>query len=550
MTPAPSTSSAPERASRFGIDASWDGLSRALFIVVTLLVIATFTDYGITWDEDVHKWYGTLVLNYYLSGFTDLRATEWLDLFNYGGAFDATAALLNHVSPFDTYETRHLLNGLVGVLGLVGVWRLGRALAGPRAGFLAALFLALTPNYYGQMFNNPKDVPFAAGMAWSLYYLVRLASELPKPRWSLLAKLGVAVGMTLGIRVGGLLALGYLGLLLGLSECWRALEARSVRLLVVDFLLSLARTWVPVTLIAYAVMLVFWPYAQLDPLRNPLRALANFSHEIFPFNTLFDGRYVPASDLPWAYLPVHVVLALPELVLVLLAAAVPMALVLAWRRRWQLERVATLGYVIVGFAILFPIAYAIAIKAVLFDGMRHFIFVLPAIASIAAAAMDCTLSWLKRFPYRRWVYGCLALYGMGHVAIMGMLHPDEYVYYNAFIGGVAGADGLFKTDYWANSYAEAVMGLEDHLRGEYGADYMDHEFTVAVCGPPISAGFYFPSNFVFVSDRNRADFFIAFTKDDCHKALPGREVYRVERMGVLLSIVLDRRAYVSASAGQ
>jgi hypothetical protein len=540
---------ASARTGFLGIEASWDGAARALFLVVTLLVVITFTDYGITWDEDVHNYYGILVLNYYLSGFTDLRATQWQDLFNYGGAFDMIAAILNRVSPFDTYETRHLLNGLVGVLGLVGVWRLGRALAGPRAGFLAALFLALTPNYYGQMFNNPKDVPFAAGMVWAVYYLVRLAPELPRPRWSLLARLGLAVGMALGIRVGGLLLLGYLGLLLGLSGLWRALAERRATVLASDGFRSLFGVLLPVTAIGYAVMLVFWPFAQLDPLHNPLQALANFSHQTFPFKTLFAGEYVPASDLPWAYLPVHVALALPELVLVLLAIA-PVAAILAARKTARVERARALGYAIVGFAVLFPIAYAIAIKAVLFDGMRHFIFVLPPIAALAACMMDRALDWLQRLRFRRWAYAALGLYAAVHVGIMAMLHPDEYVYYNAFIGGVEGADGLFKTDYWANSYAEAVGGLEDYLRAEFGNDYMDHDFNVAVCGPPISAAFYFPPNFVFTHDRSRADFFIAFTKDDCQKALPGREVYRVERMGVLLSIVLDRRAYLATASAQ
>jgi hypothetical protein len=532
-----------------GIEATWDGGARALFLAVTLVVVITFTDYGITWDEDVHNYYGILVLNYYLSGFTDLRATHWQDLFNYGGAFDMIAAILNHVSPFDTYETRHLLNGLVGVLGLVGVWRLGRALAGPRAGFLAALFLALTPNYYGQMFNNPKDVPFAAAMVWALYYLVRLAPELPRPRWSLVAKLGLAIGMALGIRVGGLLLLGYLGLLLGLSGLWRALAARRAGPLVSDGLLSLFWVLLPVTLIGYGVMLAFWPFAQLDPLNNPLAALATFSHQTFPFKTLFAGEYVPATDLPWAYLPVHVALALPELVLVLLAVA-PVAAIAAIRKSGRSARATVLGYAIVGFAVAFPIGYAIAIKAVLFDGMRHFIFVLPPIAALAAAMMDRALAWLQRRTFRRWAYAALGAYAAAHVGIMAMLHPDEYVYYNGFIGGVEGADGLFKTDYWANSYAEAVGGLADYLRAEFGNDYMDHDFNVAVCGPPISAAFYFPPNFVFTSDRSRADFFIAFTKDDCQKALPGREVYRVERMGVLLSVVLDRRSYLATASAQ
>ncbi len=548
MTSASSSAAAPSsRLTILGIETSWDGLAHVLFLAATLLVVVTFTDYGITWDEDVHNWYGILVLNYYLSGFKDLTATNWMDLFNYGGAFDMSAAILNHISPFGTYETRHLLNGMVGVVGLVGAWKLGRQLGGPRAGFLAAVFLALTPNYYGQMFNNPKDIPFAVGMVWSIYYMARLAPELPRPTWSTLAKLGLATGLTLGIRCGGLLIFGYLGLLLGLSGTWRAIEMRRIGVLLGDGVLSLWRVLLPVTVIGYAVMLVFWPYAQLDPINNPLAALATFSHEIFPFKTLFDGQYFPASDLPWAYLPVHVALALPELVLVLLVAASPAAVIIAGRRQWSIDRGATLGYFVVVLAILFPIGYAIAIKAVLFDGMRHFIFVLPPIAALAAAVMDRGLDWIERFPYRRWAYSALAVYGMGHLAIMGMLHPDEYVYYNGFIGGVEGADGLFKTDYWANSYAEAVNGLEDHLRGEYGADYMDHDFTVAVCGPPISAGYFFPPNFIFSDDRSRADFYIAFTKDDCHKALPGREIYRVERMGALLSIVLDRRSYLAAA---
>jgi hypothetical protein len=538
----------PARPGFFGIDASWDGLARGLFLAVTIAVLVTFTDYGITWDEDVHNHYGVLVLSYYLSGFTDLRATHWQDLFNYGGGFDMLAAALNTVSPFDTYETRHLLNGLVGVLGLVGVWKLGRRLAGPRAGFLAALFLALTPNYYGQMFNNPKDVPFAAGMVWALYYLVRLAPELPRPRGSTLAKLGLAIGLALAIRVGGLLLVGYLGLLLGLSGLWRALAARKPGILVGDGLRSLFLVLLPVTVIAYVVMLLFWPFAQLDPINNPLQALANFSHQDFPWKTLFDGEYVPASDLPWAYLPVHVALALPELVLVLLAAA-PVAAIIAIRKRGA-ERGTALAYAIVAFAVAFPIGYAIAIKAVLFDGMRHFIFVLPPIAALAAAMMDRAIDRLQQLSVRRWAYGALGLYAALHLGIMARLHPDEYVYYNGFIGGVEGADGLFKTDYWANSYAEAVSGLEDYLRAEFGNDYMDHDFNIAVCGPPISAAFYFPSNFVFTRDRSRADFFIAFTKDDCQKALPGREIYRVERMGVLLSIVLDHRSYLATASAQ
>ena len=526
----------------------WNRLTLLLLLAAFALALVTFADYGVTWDEDVHNWYGVLVLNYYLSLFQDGRCLRWLNLYNYGAAFDTIAAFLNLFSPLGTYETRHLLNALVGLLGLVGCWKLARTLAGPRAGFVAALFLLATPNYYGQMFNNPKDIPFAVGMVWSIYYMVRIIPALPRPKLWLVVKLGIAAGLSLGVRVGGLLLFCYLGLVLACYGAWRAAELRDSRAILGEAVAVLGRVALPTVLVAYPVMLLFWPWAQMAPLANPIRALIFFSHETFPYRTLFAGRYFPATDLPWEYLPTFIVLALPELVLALALAAPAVTFYVVRHTPRRALRDWMLRHGLLAFAIVFPVAYAIAITAVLFDGMRHFIFVLPLIAAVAALAADHLLDWLGRWEYRRPAYAALALYGAGHLAIMAMLHPNEYVYYNSLVGGVEGAQGLFKLDYWANSYAEAVDGLEDYLQAQYGDDFMEHDFTVAVCGPPISADYFFPKNFVLSKDCEHADFFIAFTKDDCHKSLPGREVFRVERMGALLSVVLDRREIVAAKA--
>jgi hypothetical protein len=526
-------------------EALWDRLAGLVFIAAAVLVLATFTQYGVTWDEDGHNWYGVFALDYYLSLFADGRALYWLDFFNYGAVFDMIAAALNRFSPLGVYETRHLLNAAFGLFGLAGCWKLGRVLGGPRAGFLALVFLLLTPNYYGQMFNNPKDIPFAVGGVWATYYIVRILPRLPSPHWRLLVKLGLAVGLAMGVRVGGVLFLCYLGLILTLWGSWQAVAMRRPLAVLSLGWTCLWRVFLPPAVIASGLMLLFWPWAQQNPLQNPLRALAFFSHQTFPFRTLFDGRFVQAEDLPWSYLPTYIVLALPELVLVLIAAA-PIAVIIGVAgSSGRVDRKTALGLFLLGFTILFPIAYAVSIKAVLFDGMRHFLFVLPPIAVAAALVADRALGWLTAFPHRRPVYAALALYGIGHVAIMAMLHPDQYVYYNAFVGGVDGAQRKFKLDYWANSYAEAVRGLESYLRTEYGADFEEREFTIAVCGPPISARYYFPANFRLTHKRENAEFFIAFTKDNCDRSMPGRPVYRVERMGVLLSVVLDRRDIVA-----
>jgi hypothetical protein len=536
----------PARLLRLRNTSLWDKLTLALIALAVLLVVATFRSYGVTWDEDCQNWYGNLVFTYYLSLIGAVRPPHWLllyqyaDMYNYGALFDLTAAAVNRVSPLGVFETRHLLNGLVGVLGLVGAWKLGRRLGGPRAGFAAALLLLLTPNYYGQMFNNPKDIPFAVGSIWAIYCLVRVIPRLPRPPLRMVVKLGVATGLAMGIRVGGLLLLCYLGLVLCLWGAWQAIAARRLSVLVTASWTTFWRVFAPVASIAYALMLAFWPWAQSDPIHHPLQALAVFSKEVFWTKVLFDGQLIAADHLPWDYLPVFIGLALPELVLVLLLAAPVVAVVhLARRDAWQPERV--LPLFLLGFAIVFPVAYAIAAKAVLFNGMRHFIFVLPPIAVAAALVGERTLAWLDGFAYRKPVYATLALYGLAHVSIMAMLHPDQYVYYNAFVGGVPGAENRFKLDYWANSFAEAVRGLETRLRQQYGADFEDREFTVAVQGPVVSARYYFPPNFRSVTSAKDADFVIGLSLQDAGRSLTDRPYVKITRLGALMSVVVDHR---------
>src|SRR5207344_1371575 len=101
--------------------------------------------------------------------------------YKYGGGFDMLAALASKVLPFGLFETRRLLGAAIGIVGLIATWRIGRRLGGPIAGLIALVLLATCPLYYGHMFINPKDSPFAVMMAITLLGIVRAIEEYPQP---------------------------------------------------------------------------------------------------------------------------------------------------------------------------------------------------------------------------------------------------------------------------------------------------------------------------------------------------------------------------------
>src|SRR5919108_5523765 len=112
-----------------------DGAAIALLGVLALIAALTFRDYGLGWDDYAHSEYGDLLLSLYTSGFKDLRAFSFVNLYMYGGGFDMAAALLAKILPFDLFDTRRLAGAAVGLVGFLITWRIGRRIGGPFAGF-------------------------------------------------------------------------------------------------------------------------------------------------------------------------------------------------------------------------------------------------------------------------------------------------------------------------------------------------------------------------------------------------------------------------------
>jgi hypothetical protein len=535
-------------AARVAAADRYDLATAALFAVLIVIIGVTFRDYAISNDEEVQQHYGALIVAYYASGFVDQQLFHFRDLYLYGGLFDVLAVGLEKILPLDIYDVRHLLSALIGVGGIAAVWAAARAIGGSRAGFFAAAALTACGVWYGAMFAHTKDIPFAAAMTGALYCLLLLGRELPKPRWQLVMWFGVLTGCALGIRVLALFVIGYAGFVVLAGAMVDAHGDWRNRL---TFVGRSTYALLPAFLIAYVIMVAAWPWAGLAPL-NPFRAIYAFDNYHYPISTILDGRVYRMAEIPRWYVPTYIGI---KLTLVLLVGA-GLGLVLAaftltgsqpvdQRRRGETALVAV--------AALVPLICDVVANAPGDTGMRHFLFTVPPIAVLAGLGLDAALRSLAAFHSLAGKAGvAIVLAAIScNVATLYRLHPDEYLFFNPLVGGLEGASRRYATDYWVNIMPEAVGDLKKYLdrSGRSQTAGPSRHYAVAVCGERLPFEKTADARLQYTRDWRHADFFIAPTHMNCDRALDGRIIATVERLGVLIGVVKDRRALVEADVG-
>src|SRR5262245_28438403 len=314
------TTSAIDTPTRRSVERTCDDLAFFVLGIVAVVAGMTFRDYGLGWDDYTHAEYADLLLRMYGSGFKDTGALSFANLYMYGGGFDMAAALLHKVIPLELFETRRLLGAIVGVVGLAVTWRLARRVGGPLAGLAALLLLALCPTFYGHMFMNPKDAPFAVAMVILILGLVRLVEEYPAPSPRTILIVGLGAGLSIGCRILGGLALVYaiVGFVPLLIEEARTQGSREAIRRFGHVLYVL----LPRLDFGSLIMGLVWPWS-ITEADQSFKALTYFSHFFEkPWKEMFDGALVSVPDMPWSYLPTLFALQLPEVLLGLLLGGV------------------------------------------------------------------------------------------------------------------------------------------------------------------------------------------------------------------------------------
>ncbi len=442
--------------------ATWENgsdLLRKVFIGLSLIgLLAMFTmalSSGINADEKFQYSYADKLMNYYATMGKDTAALNVPDgiMHIYGGFFELTTGAVSKVLGYTQndagyYHVRHVFSALLGWMAIVFAALLARRIAGWQAGLATLVLLLLSPRFIGESLMNPKDIPFAAGYAIALYFLVSILRSIENPKKMHLLGLAVGIGIALGTRAGGLLLFAYIGLFALVDLYVRNRAGASA-----PWMKYVKNLGIP-ALGGYAMAILFWPWAMQNPLSAPYQALTKFTQYEIGIRVLFGGNNIMSDTVPATYPLTWIANTIP--LTALLGCIGGLLLVYKLVRKYQ-----PVPVLLVAFAAVFPLAYVMYKSSNLYDGWRHFTFVYPSIAILAGLFWnELLVLWNENKKIK------LAI-----VLFFGILLADAawflvnnykipYVYFNPLIGGTKGALGRYETDYWGVSIRQGVEWLE------------------------------------------------------------------------------------------
>ena len=282
------------------------------------------------------------------------------------------------------------------------------------------------------------------------YWLLEALSPLPvKPdwwwsridSWKVLLKVllaGVLLGLLVSIRVIGPLA----GVLVCLYFIFKP-GRHSLGGIVIYTLLDVLGLYIA------------WPYLWFSPLSRFIDVLQHMSHNPKVLPVLFNGVVTPSDKLPVTYLPVMLGITLTWPVWPLFIAGF-----WAYWSRIKSRSVdwRSLTPIALWFLVLF--VYVVILHPPMYDGYRHFLFILPPVFILGGLSIQAIWERLRK----PWSFA-LTLFVLVVPGVIGLvrLHPYEYTYYNLLVGETGGAYRRFETDFWLTCYKELMAQVDEKV---------------------------------------------------------------------------------------
>jgi hypothetical protein len=218
-------------------------------------------------------------------------------------------------------------------------------------------------------------------------------------------------------------------------------------------------------LVVISLTTLFWPFLWEHPLKNFIAAFVNMKSFRWDAPVLYLGNFTSASELPWHYIPVWILITTPILYIILFFIGIIGLVKEAALKHLLGQYIQPTRYSWIFFLWLFaPVIAVIALDSTVYDAWRHVFFVYPAFIIIAIKG----LLFLSEFKTKTTGKGIKHFISIGIVAILitGLIEPIHFMirhhpYQNLYFNRIAGKNMAvikkrFELDYWGLSYRKAL----------------------------------------------------------------------------------------------
>lgn len=457
-----------------------------LFVLFVFIGIVAVPNVGVTWDEPDNIYAGGVYVKFFRSGFNpevfvtrdqsvwgDKIYSQEQSLHRYPPIpiYLGTILVVLHeslglpVTSFQIIALFHIASMVFLALTVSGMYLWARLL---QLSKILSLFAALTvgfyPVLYGTGLSNIKDSGQVAVFVWSLYILVY--SLMYKKRMIFLA--GAFVwGLALASKINAVYIPFIVGAWYFFRESFKAHSSNTKRenlkisVKIQSIILHLLKTIGLVSLlgaVGIAVMVVVWPYLWFDPVLRLIDAFRYFTTVGTGYQLYWDGARIPVGIgySLWWYPFVHLLVSTPLPILFfasvgcirVLRNVLPFSFV--ENRR---------GILILWF--FFPLARAFFPSAAFYDGIRHFLEILPSLILFAFVGLEtigeALFSRIQKKNVQRIVTIGLPVVILLHVLFISYsLFPYTTSYVNFLVGN---PNQLMDRDYGGLSVKEAMDRL-------------------------------------------------------------------------------------------
>lgn len=469
---------------------------------------------GATWDERIHAlmtetffatgWYASP--DWLVDGGLDSFTGKWpyfvyapvASLIAHGFAVMTGSETWTGFSEAPSaYAARHLGTAFIAFLGIVAVGATVRLITRSwRWALLGAGILASTPMWIGHGMFNVKDLPVGAGYAIATTGFVAILRKDYPSRRTLRVGAGVSIVGGVVLAVGTRPASGLPIALTGLSISGiaaivillsRFRDQRDTRLLLPRIIDPLAGL-----LAAYVVLVAVYPNGFLNPFRLVKETL------------LISGRF-PVSDPeltngvwlsqppPWFYLPTWFGVQLTLLTLVGALVFLAWWLFSSYRSLVSRESDASRSELVLtstpvlAQVVVLPVL-AVAARSTMYDAVRQFLFVVPAMAILASLGIRILAHYVESLKEVAGLWTNRILWVLVAVGLVVpvidqiRLYPYNYVYFNE-IATVQPINGNWATDYWRASSQELTRIIPE---GQTSCIYIEDDVKARPCAEDAS----------------------------------------------------------------